>query len=253
MVATTASAGEADNAELAKQLANPISALISVPLQLNLDRNLGAAGSGERWTLNVQPVVPITVNDDWNLISRTIVPLVHQDDVFPGAGSDSGVGDVVQSLFLSPREPFRGWIVGAGPVFLVPTGTDSALTADKWGAGPTAVALKQSGGWTYGMLANHIWSFAGDADRTDVSATFLQPFLSYTTPAGLTFTLQTESTYDWEREQWTVPVAGLVSRVMALGSQRISIAGGLRYYADSAPGGPDGWGFRAVLTFLFPR
>jgi hypothetical protein len=115
------------------------------------------------------------------------------------------------------------------------------------------VALKQSGGWTYGMLANHIWSFAGDADRTDVSATFLQPFLSYTTPAGLTFTLQTESTYDWEREQWTVPVAGLVSRVMALGSQRISIAGGLRYYADSAPGGPDGWGFRAVLTFLFPR
>jgi hypothetical protein len=111
------------------------------------------------------------------------VPVVWQDDVVSGAGNQFGLGDVVQSLFFSPKAPTEsGWIVGAGPVFLLPTGTDDLLTTDKWGAGPTAVAFKQQGPWTYGALTNHIWSFAGDDRRADVNATFLQPFLSYTTP-----------------------------------------------------------------------
>ena len=136
-------------ADLARQLANPISALISVPLQLNYDTDIGPDDDGERWTLNIQPVIPFGLNDDWNLISRTILPLVDQRDIFPGAGSQSGIGDVVQSLFFSPVKPTAGgWIWGAGPVFLLPTGSDDLLTADKTGIGPTAVALKQEGRWT---------------------------------------------------------------------------------------------------------
>jgi hypothetical protein len=244
---------EATNQELALQLANPIAALISLPLQLNYDRNIGPRDDGDRWTLNIQPVIPFSINEEWNLISRTILPLVTQSDIFPGAGSQSGTGDIVQSLFFSPVKPINGWVIGAGPVFLLPTGSDDLLTTDKWGAGPTGVALKQTGPWTYGALANHIWSFAGDSDRPDVNATFLQPFLSYTTPKGMSFTLQTEATYDWEGENWTVPVAAVVSQVTTVGKQRISIGGGLRYYVESADTGPEGLAFRAFVTLLFPR
>lgn len=253
LAAAHAGAQSTSEEELAMQLANPIAALISVPLQLNYDQNIGPDDEGDRWTLNVQPVVPIALSADWNLISRTILPVVAQSDVAPGAGSQSGTGDIVQSLFFSPAKPVNGWVLGAGPVFLLPTGSDDALTADKWGAGPTGVALKQSGPWTYGALANHLWSVAGDDDRQDISATFLQPFLSYTTPTAVTYTIQTESTYDWKNEQWNVPVAAIASKVMRLGGQTISLAGGLRYYIESPDNGPEGLAVRFALTFLFPR
>jgi hypothetical protein len=251
--ASGTAAQEASNEELAMQLANPVAALISAPFQLNYDQNVGPQEDGDRWTLNIQPVIPFELNEGWNIISRTILPVVSQSDVFPGSGSQTGIGDIVQSLFFSPRAPVNGWILGAGPVFLIPSGSDDLLTTDKWGTGPTGVALKQAGPWTYGALANHIWSFAGDSDRPDVNATFLQPFLAHTTPAGMTLTLQTESTYDWEGDSWTIPVAGVVSKVFAIGNRRVSLAAGLRYYADSPASGPDGLAYRAVFTLLFPR
>ena len=243
-----------NSAELAKKLSNPVAALISVPFQLNYDSGIGPREDGEKWVLNVQPVVPIELNQDWNVISRTIVPLVSQQDIFPGAGGQSGVGDVVQSFFFSPKAPTAGgWIWGAGPVLLLPTGTDDLLSAKKWGAGPTAVLLKQQNGWTVGALANHIWSFAGDSERADISATFMQPFVSYTTPAAWTFALNTESTYDWKSRQWTVPVNATVTKVAKLGGQLISVGGGLRYWADGPQGAPHGLGYRLVLTLLFPK
>lgn len=242
-----------DTTELAKQLSNPVAALISVPLQLNHDRDLGVTRTGDKWTLNVQPVVPIALNRDWNLISRTIVPIATQSGVVPGGGRQSGLGDVVQSLFLSPNAPGPGgWIWGAGPVFLLPTATDDALGAGRWGAGPTVVVLRQTQGWTYGALANHLWSVGGGS-RPDVDATFLQPFVSYTTRDALTVALNTESTYDWERRRWSVPINLTAAQVTKIGGQLVSLGAGIRYWAESPEGGPQGWGLRLSVTLLFPR
>lgn len=243
-----------DTTELAKKLNNPVAAMISVPFQFNYDSEIGPERDGERVQLNFQPVVPIHLSDDWNLISRTILPVIDQDDVFPGAGRQSGLGDITQSLFFSPSHAGENGIIwGAGPAFLVPTGTDELLSAEKWGAGPTLVVLRQSGGWTYGMLANHIWSFAGADERNDVSSTFLQPFLNYTTHDAWTFGIDSESTYDWEAEQWSVPINVTVSKLVTIGPQPVSFGGAVRYWADSTDAGPHGVGARAIVTFLFPQ
>ena len=240
--------------ELAKKLSNPVAALISVPIQINYDDEIGKAELGKKWTTNVQPVIPIEIDTHWNVISRTIVPLVSQTDIFAGSGRQTGLGDVVQSLFFSPKAPTAGgWIWGAGPVFLLPTGTEDLLSGGKWGAGPTAVVLRQKDGWTFGALGNHIWSFAGDSARGAISATFVQPFLSYTTKTATTYGLNTESTYDWKSSRWTVPLNASVSQVLRVGDQLISVAGGLRYWGQAPDSAPSGWGARVVVTLLFPK
>lgn len=240
----------AQDADLAKQLSNPVADLISVPVQSNLDFGIGP-GDGTRWTTNIQPVIPIGLNDDWNVISRTILPVIDVEGTqLGGVGDEFGLGDVVQSFFFSPKTSDPIW--GVGPVFLLPTATDSVLGGEKWGVGPTAVVLKQDGPWTYGALANHLWDFAGDDSRASVNATFLQPFLSYTTPAATTFTANIESTYDWQRNQWNVPVNVVVSQLLTVGDQPIQVFGGLRYYLEKPTGGPE-WGLRFGVTFLFPK
>ena len=245
--------GQDSSVDLAKKLSNPIASLISVPFQLNYDHGYGPR-DGDKTTLNIQPVIPISLNADWNLISRTILPVTYQDNIAGPSGSQFGLGDVVQSFFLSPSKPTDGGLIwGAGPVFLVPTATDDLLGGEKWGAGPTIVALKQDGPWTYGVLANHIWSFAGNEDRNDISNTFLQPFLSYTTSTAWTFALNTESTYDWKAKEWSVPINLTVSKLVKVNEQPISLTAGLRYWAAAPDNGPEGLGVRLGLTFLFPK
>jgi hypothetical protein len=271
---TSLAAAESD-AELAKKMNNPVAALISVPMQYNYDDGLGSRERGKLQTLVVQPVIPIKLNDDWNLISRTIMPLIDQQDIVRnGLLDEKGVGDITQSLFFSPAAPTAsGWIWGAGPVLLLPTASDDRLGSNKWGLGPTAVALKQTNGWTIGMLANHIWSVGSSghgydfknfpplfssvlgiaSTESDISVTFLQPFISYTTRTFTTFSLNTESSYDWKGEQWSVPINLAVSQVLRVAGQPLSVQVGTRYWAESPEFGPEGWGLRFALTLLFPK
>jgi hypothetical protein len=240
-----------DAQELAKKLSNPVASLISFPMQSNFDFGMGT-GSGWRYTLNVQPVIPIALSPNWNMISRTIIPIIHQGNVTGPNTSQNGLGDTVQSLFFSPNksEPLV-WAVG--PVFLLPTATDASLGAQKWGIGPTALALKQKKGWTYGVLANHIWSVAGKSSRADVSATFIQPFLSYTNKQAWTYSINTESTYDWISNSWSIPINPFISKLVRFGKQPMSFGGGLKCWVTTPTGGPEGCGLRMVVTALFPK
>ena len=254
---TVASAGsiraQENDQSLAEQLANPISSLISVPFQYNYDCCYGPL-DGERHTLNIQPVIPTGISPDWNLIVRTILPVVGFTAPAQGFDDEFGLSDTVQSFFFSPKATKNGVTWGAGPVFLWPTATDADLGTDQWAAGPTFVILKQQSGWTSGVLTNHLWSYAdasGGSLKPKVNATFIQPFLAYTWPNSTTLSLNSESTYDWTAKQWNVPINLLVSHVYNFGSQPVSLAVGGRVYADSPSGGPD-WGLRAVATFLFP-
>jgi len=254
MVCSICNAQANESEELAKKLQNPIAHLISVPIQYNYDRGIGPKDDGSRQQTNIQPIYPFRLNEDWHLISRTILPIIQQKDV-PMKGMDqSGVGDITQSLFFSPDQPTEnGWIWGAGPVMLLPTASDDSLGAENWGLGPTAVALKQEGPWTVGALVNHVWSVASESGRSDVDATYFEPWVSYTTESDTTFSVSVETVYDWEAKEASIPINFIVDQLFKVGEQYISIAPSVHYWLDSPESGPEGFGFRLQITFLFPK
>jgi hypothetical protein len=249
-----AAAQQNDDAELAKQTLNPVAALISVPLKLDYNPNLGPTESGTQSVLTIQPVIPISISADWNLISRSIIPLISQHNIVPGTGTQQGFGDSTQQFYFSPKKPTdAGWIWGVGPQFQVPTGA-SPLTASKWGAGPDVVVLKQQNGWTYGALVTQMWSISNDSQKNDYSNSFVQPFLAYTFKTFTTPGINSESTYNWKTRQWSVPVNLTVTQILKVGKQPLSLLAGVRYWADTPDGvGPKDWGYRLQLTLLFPK
>jgi hypothetical protein len=238
-----------DATALAKQQQNPISSLISVPLQVNWDFGLGdrdATGT----LFNIQPVMPFPVSRSTNLILRVILPLASQ----PGSGDArvNGTGDIVMTAFFSPSKSGRvTW--GVGPVFLLPTATNNALGSEKFGVGPSAVVLTQPGPWTIGLLFNHIWSTSGASDREDVSSTFLQPFVNYNLGGGLAVGAVFEATANWKAdEHWTAPLVFTVSKLARLGSRPVNFVAGAGPTVASPEGGST-WRFRFMAVFLFPR
>ena len=244
---TVMAAHVASNAdELAKKLANPIAAMISVPFQYNYAQTFNE--DGYRNLLNIQPVVPISISKDWNLISRTILPIIQQKDVQPNK-TQFGLGDATQSFWFSPKEPSSsGWIWGVGPAALIPTGTDG-IGANSFALGPTAIVLKQEGPWTYGMLINQLWNTGG---QSDISSMFIQPFLAKGLGKGRTVSLISESTYNWKTHQWTVPINLLYSKVSKWGTQMVSNQVGAGWYATGPSGGPE-WQLRYMMILLFPK
>ena len=244
---TVIAAPVATNAdELAKKLANPIAAMISVPFQYNYARTFNE--DGHRNLLNIQPVVPMSISKDWNLISRTIVPIIQQKDVQPN-NTQFGLGDTTQSFWFSPKEPTKsGLIWGVGPAALIPTGTDG-IGANTFALGPTVIVLKQQGPWTYGMLFNQLWNVGGQAD---ISSMFIQPFLAKGLGKGRTLSVNAESTYDWNSKKWTVPINVAYSKVSKWGKQMVSNQVGAGWYATSPSGGPE-WQLRYMMVLLFPK
>ena len=244
-------AGQDTERALALKLQNPIAALISVPLQSNFEWGGGPQSKGFKYTLNVQPVIPISLSEDWNLISRTILPVIEQDDVVPNR-SQAGLGDTLQSLFFSPNAPGVGGVIwGLGPALLLPTSTEDHLGAQKFAIGPTHVFLRQHSGWTYGMLNYHLVSFGGTHSTEDVNQTFFQPFVTYTNRTRTTLALNTESTYDWNAAKWTVPLNLTVKQFLRLGGQPMQFELGPKLYVAGPTAAPD-WGIRFTYTLLFP-
>ena len=245
--------GGGDAQDLAKKLANPISDMVSVPLQFNWVNGNGPQ-EDLKFVMNFQPVVPFAISPHWNLIGRWIMPYISQP---ASLGSAAGLGDITASAFFSPSAA-AGLLWGAGPVLTLPTTSDLALGSGKWEVGPTVVLVKQAGSWTYGMLWNQLWSFAGtsNVDRSEISHGLFQPFLARVMPHGVTYTLQSEATANWlaarSSDTWTIPINVQVSKVTRMGPFPASIAGGLGVFVVKPDGGPE-WQLRTTFTMILPR
>lgn len=252
LVAVSA-AQPASEEDLAKETQNPVSDLISVPFESNFNFGVGP-NDDLQYILYVQPVVPFRLSKDWNLITRTIIPLIDQPELGPGVGDVFGLGDIQLSQFLSPAKS-GALIWGIGPIFQFPTATDDALGSDKWSAGPTAAALTIRGPWVAGALVNHLWSFAGDDDRADVNQTLIQPIVNYNLPGGWFLSSVPYITANWEKDgddRWTVPIGIGVGKVHRFGTQPVSLQL-TPYYNVVRPDDAAEWTLQFRINLLFPK
>ena len=248
-------AGAAGSAEeLARAAQNPIAAMISVPFQNNMNFGYGPNDHIQN-VLNIQPVVPFSLNEDWNLVTRTILPLISQPGMTLGQGTTFGLGATQFSAFLSPAQAGR-LIWGAGAVVQAPTTTDQALGSNIWGGGPSFVALTTSGPWVVGGLVNNIWS-AGGEGRNKYNTLTMQPFVNYNfaSSPGTYMAFSPIITSNWEAEsgqQWTVPLGLGLGQILRIGQQPINAQVGAYYNAIRPDIGPE-WQLRFQIQLLFPR
>jgi hypothetical protein len=243
-------AGEKDAlAELAKQEQNPLARLVRVQLEDNAQFGFGP-DNGVLNFLRIQPIIPFDLSEDWALITRPVIPIVHQ----PWPESADGLGDIALQLFLSPEKSGK-FIWGAGPAFVFPTATDKIIGTEKWSAGPAVVGVYTSGPWVVGAIVNQLWSFAGDDGRPDVNVMTLRPVINYNLPHGWSLASAPTIAANWDADndnRWLVPLGGGVAKLFAIGSKWMSISLEAYYHVESPDIGPD-WQLRLQLTFLFPK
>jgi hypothetical protein len=240
--------------ELAKKTQNPVADLISVPFQSNFNFNTGPRDKMV-YVLNVQPVIPIELNEDWNLITRIITPIIDQPSLAPGVETASGLGDINPSLFLSPAKS-EHFIWGVGPTFTFPTASRRILGAGKYSMGPTGVALLMEGPWVVGALANNQWSYAGWGPKS-VNALLAQPFINYNFKHGWYLTSAPIFTSDWTAkadQQWTAPVGGGFGKLWRVGSVGLPVNTQIQgFYNAIRPDLTSNWQLRVQVQFLFPK
>lgn len=253
LLAPPARAQEPQTHDLARQAQNPVASLISVPFQNNFNFEVGSEDKMQG-VLNIQPVVPFRASERWNLITRTIVPIIHQPLLAPGIGNVSGLGDIQFSAFLSPVKP-RGVLWGVGPILSIPTATDDLLGTKKLGIGPTGVALATHGPWVVGTLVNNVFSVAGDSDRRDINQMLVQPFVNYNMAGGWYFVSSPIITADWKvdnDQRWTVPLGGGLGRIFRVGKQPLNTALQAFYHVEH-PDLASRWSLRFQTQLLFPK
>jgi hypothetical protein len=228
---------------------NPIANLISVPFQNNTNFSVGPYHQTQN-VLNIQPVVPFHLTDDWNLITRWITPIVYQPRVSPQDGPEFGLGNIQPAFYLSPAKP--GAIIwGVGVQTWLPTATDKTLGVNKWGAGPAAVALTIQDPWVYGVLINNVW--AGTSGQR-VNQMLIQPFVNYNLPDGWYLTSSPIITANWlapESDRWLVPLGGGFGRLFKIGKLPVNTQV-QAFYDVARPTGAASWTLRFQLQFLFP-
>jgi hypothetical protein len=243
-----------DNSKLAKEAQNPVADLISIPFQNNMNFGLEPNHRTQN-VLNIQPVIPFELTDDWNLITRTIMPIIKQPDRRTTSDDTWGIGDINMSLFFAPAKS-EGIIWGLGPVLHFPTGTDEVLSTRKWAAGPSGVGLYMHGPWVVGLLANNIWSYAGNNDRKDMSQFLAQYFINYNLPDAWYLSAAPIITANWEAEgkgnKWTVPVGGGFGKVFRIG--KLPFNGSVAAFSNVVrPDGAPDWTLRLQLAILLPK
>lgn len=239
-----------DNQNISKELDDPVSDLINMPVQMNWDSRGGKNDHGQHYYLKFQPVIPLRVYHNWRVISRSIIAVENKHGF--GYTGKTGLGDLTQTFFISPTFHDETFKWGIGPAFLIPTATEKQLGNEKWGAGPSFALLKETPSWSFGLITRHIWSFAGNADTADVNKSVLQPYITRHFKNGWAVKVNPEYTYDWVSHQGELPINLTFSKVITLHQTPLRFSFGGRYYADKMSGGPD-WGLRASVTLVFPR
>lgn len=241
---------EDDVDELARKVSNPASFMISVPVHSDFD--VGRWGGGDTYsaTLDIEPVIPFALNDDWNMISHTDFPIVYNDPIGT-LGGQLGLGDISQNLSFTPAR--HGPLIWTfGPEFSLPTATDDRFGTGKLSMGPSGLLLLQTKSMSVGMSASHLWSVAGAGDRPRVSQTELQPFIAWHIGGGKTISANLDFSYDWVASDYTLPVSLSFSQIVEVGEQTLSLSLGAKYWIEGPEDGPQ-WGIKAGVTFLFPQ
>jgi len=255
LCAALPAAAEMSAEDLAKLAQNPVGNVISLPFQNNTNFNVGPL-SGTQNILNIQPVIPISVSPDWNIITRTIVPLVWMPALQPFEDRTFGLGNIQLTAFLSPAQPGE-WIWGAGLITQMPTNTDDVLGNKNWGLGPSAVVLHIAKGspWVYGVLVNNVWALSGDEQGGRYNNGLIQPFLNYNFPSGFYLTSSPILTVNWKAEsgeKWTVPLGGGVGKIFHLGGVPVNTQLST-YYNVVHPDNGANWQIRLQVQLMFPK
>ncbi len=252
---TPVNPGAPDDTELAKQLQNPISDLVSIPFQNNTNFNYGPH-QGTQDILNIQPVVPFKLNDYWSVITRTILPLIWQPSLQPSQTVPFGLGPTTVSAFLTPKHSFGGWVLGAGPVVQLPTISSATLGSNVWGGGPGVVAVHVGGKFVYGALVNNVFSFGGTSGPagTRYNSFTFNPFINYNFGQGWFIGTVPIITANWLTsgdKAWTLPVGAQAGRLIKLGGKLpVNLVVGA-YYNALRPQYGSTWQLRTQVAFIF--